>query len=82
MTQYNITASSASRDMTVSNTPVAVMVENDEGRPTSGTRVVFPSPAEFATLELAQKNADNYAHHLNDHYQEGGMDWVGHATAV
>jgi len=83
MAQYNITASSARREMTVSNTTVAIKVDNPEGgRPTPGTKINFPSPAEFATPELAQKNADNYAVHLNDHYHEGGMDWVGHATAV
>ena len=83
MAQYNITASSARREMTVSNTTVAIKVDNPEGgRPTPGTKINFPSPAAFDTLELAQKNADNYAVHLNDHYHEGGMDWVGHATAV
>jgi hypothetical protein len=83
MAQYNITATSASRDMTVSNTTIDILVENEEGgRPTAGTRIQFPSPAEFDTLELAQKYANSYAGHLNDHYHEGGDDWVGQATAV
>jgi len=83
MAQYNITASSVEKEMTVSNTTVATRVDNEEGgRPTEGTKISHPSPSAFDTLELAQKNADNYAVHLNDHYHEGGMDWVGHATAV
>jgi hypothetical protein len=82
MTQYNITASSASRDMTVSNTPIAALIDSDTARPTEGTKIQYPSPAEFDTPEKAQKNADGYAMSLNDHYHEGGDDWVGHATAV
>ena len=83
MTQYNITASSAEKEMTVSNTTVATRVDNEEGgRPTEGTKISHPSPAAFDTPEKAQKYADGYAMSLNDHYHEGAMDWVGQATAV
>jgi hypothetical protein len=67
MAQYNITATSAKKEgMTVSNT--------DKKR--------HPSPAEFETQELAQKNADKYAKSLCHQDHEGAWDWVGHATAV
>jgi hypothetical protein len=82
MAQYNITATSAEKEITVSNTTVAALIDNDEGRPTQGTKVQYPSPAAFDTPEKAQKYADGYAMSLNDHYHEGAMDWVGHATAV
>ena len=82
MTQYNITATSAKKDMTVSNTTVAALIDSDTGRPTQGTKVQFPSPAEFDTPEKAQKYADGYAMSLNDQYHEGVWDWVGQATAV
>ena len=82
MAQYNITATSARRDMTVSNTPIAALIDSDTARPTEGTKIQYPSPAEFDTPEKAQKYANGYAMSLNDHYHEGGDDWVGHATAV
>jgi hypothetical protein len=49
MAQYNITATSAKREMTVSGTNTKK----------------FPTPAEFDTQELAQANADKYAKRLN-----------------
>lgn len=82
MAQYNITATSAEKEMTVSNTTVAALIDSDTGRPTKGTKIQYPSPAEFDTPEKAQKYADAYAVSLHDQYHEGAMDWVGHATAV
>jgi hypothetical protein len=66
MAQYNITATSAKKTLTVSNT--------DKKR--------HPSPAEFETLELAQKSAAKYAKSLCHEDYEGTWDWVGTATAV
>jgi hypothetical protein len=66
MAQYNITATSAKKNLTKTNT--------DKKR--------YPSPAEFATAELAQANADKYAKGLNQEDAEETWDWVGHATAV
>ena len=67
MPQFNITATSAKKEgMTVSNTNTKR----------------HPSPAEFETPELAQKNADKYAKSLCHEDHEGAWDWVGHATPV
>jgi hypothetical protein len=66
MAQYNITATSAKREMTVSGTNTKK----------------FPTPAEFDTQELAQANADKYAKRLNHEDHEGVCDWAGQATAV
>jgi hypothetical protein len=66
MAQYTITATSAKKNQTASNT--------DTKR--------FPSPAEFATQQLAQENADKYAKNLNHEDYQATWDWVGHATAV
>jgi hypothetical protein len=66
MAQFTITATSAKKEMTVSNT--------DKKR--------HPSPANFDTQELAQANADKYAKSLCHEDHEGVWDWVGHATAV
>ena len=66
MPQFNITASSAKKEMTVSNT--------DTKR--------HPSPAEFADQAAAQTAADKYAKSLCHEDHEGVWDWVGSATAV
>jgi hypothetical protein len=67
MPQFNITATSAKKEgMTVSNTNTKR----------------HPSPAEFETQELAQKNANKYAKSLCHEDHEGAWDWVGHATPV
>jgi hypothetical protein len=66
MPQFNITASSAKKEMTVSNT--------DTKR--------HPSPAEFADQAAAQAAADKYAKSLCHEDHEGVWDWVGSATAV
>ena len=66
MAQYNITATSAKKTLTVSNT--------DKKR--------YPSPAEFADQAAADANAAKYAKSLNHEDYEGVWDWVGTATAV
>jgi hypothetical protein len=44
--------------------------------------IPFPSPAEFASQDLAQAQAEKYAKWLNHDDHEGTWDWVGSATAV
>jgi hypothetical protein len=66
MAQFNITASSAKREMTVSNTNTKR----------------YPSPAEFADQAAANTQAEKYAKDLNAEDHEGTWDWVGQATAV
>jgi hypothetical protein len=72
MPQYNITATSAKANV---NGVVGQTVSNTDKKR-------HPSPAEFETLELAQKSADKYAKSLCHEDYEGVWDWVGHATAV
>jgi hypothetical protein len=70
MAQYNITATSAKAN-------------NNAGMTVSNTKInKHPSPAEFETQELAQKNADKYAKRLSSNDHEDVQDWVGHATPV
>jgi hypothetical protein len=66
MANYNITATSAKKNQTVSNTDTKK----------------FPSPAAFNTQAEANEQAAKYAKNLNyeDHLET--WDWVGHATAV
>jgi hypothetical protein len=66
MAQYTITATSAKKEQTVSNT--------DTKR--------YPSPAEFGNDELANSQAVKYAKDLNAQDYNETWDWVGHATAV
>ena len=66
MAQFNITAHSTKRNMTVSNT--------DTKR--------YPSPAEFADQAAANVQAEKYAKDLNHEDHEQVWDWVGTATAV
>jgi hypothetical protein len=66
MAQYNITATSAKREMTVSGTNTKK----------------FPTPAEFADQAAADTQAAKYAKRLNHEDHEGVCDWVGQATAV
>jgi hypothetical protein len=66
MAQFTITATSAKKGQTVSNT--------DAKR--------FPSPAEFATQADADANAAKYAKGLNYEDYLEVWDWVGQATAV
>jgi hypothetical protein len=66
MAQYNITATSAKANKTVSGTNTKK----------------FPTPAEFADQAAADANAVAYARDLNHDDAEGVWDWVGKATAV
>ena len=70
MAQYNITATSAKAN-------------NNQGMTVSNTNTKkFPSPAEFATQELANENAKKYEKDLNHDDHAGVWDWVATATAV
>lgn len=66
MPSYNITATSAKANTTVSNT--------DSNR--------FRSPAEFADQAAANKEAKDYASFLNRRDHQEVWDWVGQATSV
>lgn len=77
MAQYIISATSASKNLTESNTARPRTANPDEE---TRTEIPFPSPAEFATLELAQANAAKYARFLNRYEIEETHDWVGHAA--
>ena len=66
MAQFNITATSAKKEQTVSNTDVKK----------------FPSPAEFADQAAATVQAEKYAKNLNHQDHNDTWDWVGQATAV
>jgi len=79
MPQFNITATSAEKNLTVSNTPKSRVLNPGETPPEV---IPFPSPAEFASQDLAQAQAQKYAKWLNHDDHEGAWDWVGSATAV
>jgi hypothetical protein len=79
MAQYNITATSAEKNLTVSNTAEPRYANPDE---TPKEVIPYPSPAEFATLIEAQVQAEKYARWLNGEDYEGAWDWVGQAVAV
>lgn len=80
MPQYNITATSAKKNQTVSNTPKIVIVNPGETAPEP--TIPFPSPAEFADQAAADAQAVKYANWLNSEDFNQTWDWVGHATAV
>jgi len=80
MTQYNITATSAKKDLTETNT-AREQFANPEETPSEPT-IAFPSPAEFDSQELAQAYAEKYAKWLKIEGTGGASDWVGTATAV
>lgn len=77
MAQYIISATSASKNLTESNTVRPRTANPDEE---TATQIPFPSPAEFATLELAQANAAAYARFLNRNEIHEAEDWVGQAS--
>ena len=64
MPNFNITATSAKANTTVSNTNTKK----------------FPSPAAFDTQALADAQAANYALDVNHDDHLGVWDWVGKAT--
>jgi cytochrome c556 len=69
MAQFNITATSAKKDQTVSNAD-------------TNTRKTYASPAECADQAAADALATKYAKDLNAEVYNETTDWVGHATAV
>lgn len=77
MAQYIISATSASKELTESNTEKPRTANPDEE---TVAKIPFPSPAEFETLELAQANAAAYARFLNRYEIQDAQDWVGQAT--
>ena len=80
MAQYNITATSASKNLTETNTVKPRVVNpGEENYPTT---IPFPSPAEFDSTEQAQAYATRFAKFLISEYVGETEDWVGHATAV
>ena len=77
MAQYIITATSASKELTETNT-VKPRVVNPGENP--ATKIPFPSPAEFETQEQAQAYATRFAKFLISEYVGETEDWTGHAT--
>lgn len=77
MAQYIISATSASKNLTESNTVRPRTANPDEE---TRTEIPFPGLAEFETLELAQANAAAYARFLNRNEIHDTHDWVGHAA--
>ena len=77
MAQYNITATSAKKELTETNTAQPRVVNPGENPP---PKIVFPSPAEFETQEQAQAYANRFAKFLISEYVGETEDWVGHAT--
>jgi hypothetical protein len=77
MAQYIITATSASKELTETNT-VKPRVVNPGEDPT--IKIPFPSPAEFETQEQAQAYANRFAKFLISEYVGETEDWVGHAS--
>jgi hypothetical protein len=69
MAQFNITATSASKNQTVTNADTK-------------TRKAYNSPAECADQAAADALATKFARDLNvDGYSEA-TDWIGQATPV
>jgi hypothetical protein len=79
MPQFNITATSAEKNLTVSNTAEPRYANPDE---TPKQVILFPSPAEFVDQAAATANAEKYAKWLNSEDYEGAWDWIGSAQAV
>jgi thiamine pyrophosphokinase len=69
MAQFNITATSAKKERTVTNAD-------------TNTRKKFGNPAECADQAAADALAAKYAKDLNSGDFDHATDWVGHATAV
>ena len=69
MAQFNITATSAKKERTVTNAD-------------TNTRKTYASPAECADQAAADALAAKYAKDLNSEDFDHATDWVGHATAV
>jgi thiamine pyrophosphokinase len=69
MAQFNITATSAKKERTVTNAD-------------TNTRKSYASPAECADQAAADALAAKYAKDLNAGDFDHATDWVGAATAV
>lgn len=69
MAQFNISATSAKKNETVTNAD-------------SKTRKTYNSPAECADQAAADELAKKYAKDLNADDYNGTDDWVGQATPV
>ena len=69
MAQFNITATSAKKERTVTNAD-------------SKTRKTYDSPAECADQAAATALADKFARDLRADDFDGVDDWVGQATPV
>jgi hypothetical protein len=69
MAQFNITATSAKKERTVTNAD-------------THTRKKFGNPVECADQAEANALAAKYAKDLNSADFDHATDWVGHATAV
>ena len=81
MAQYNIEATSAKKNLTVSNIAPTFIANPGEDE-TSERATEFPSPASFATKAEADAQAASFADWLNHEDHEDTWDWVGKATAV
>ena len=80
MPMYNITATSAKKTQTISNTPKIRVPNPEETAP--APVIPFPSPAEFADKAAADAQAVKYAKWLNSEDFNETWDWVGTATAI
>ena len=80
MAQYNITARSEKKNLTVSNIAQPVIANPEEEGTTSS--IPFPSPANYASKAEADAAATQFAEWLNHDDHEGTWDWVGTATTV
>jgi hypothetical protein len=84
MAQYNITATSAYKNLTQTNTARPVLLNPEEAGMIKEQEPVipFPSPAEFEDQAAADDNAAKYAKWLRLEGIDMTTDWVGHATAI
>jgi hypothetical protein len=84
MAQYNITATSAYKNLTQTNTARPVLLNPAEtGMIKEEAPVIpFPSPAEFAVQAAADAHAVKYAKWLRLEGISMTTDWIGHATAI
>jgi hypothetical protein len=84
MAQYNITATSALKNLTQTNTARPVLLNpGEEGMIKTRAPVIpFPSPAEFDTQEDANENAVKFAKWLRLEGIDMTTDWIGQATQL
>jgi hypothetical protein len=84
MAQYNITATSAYKNLTQTNTARPLLLNPAEaGMIKEQAPVIpFPSPAEFDDQAAADAYAARYAKWLRLEGIDMTTDWIGHAAAV